>query len=75
MTRQHSALWRKQPFRAFVTNQYYANRDEYFACGQQQPHTLEQYYVQNKLLLKQQYRERMLRLASTSAERSTNVLI
>jgi hypothetical protein len=39
----------------FVTNRYYANRDEYFACGQQQPHTLEQYYLEHKHMLKQQY--------------------
>ena len=56
MSHQHSAVWRKRPFRAFVTNQYYANRDEYFAVGQQQPYTFEQYYVQHKHMLKQQFR-------------------
>ena len=57
MSHQHTFVWRKREFRAFVTNQYYANRDEYFAVGQQQPYTFKQYYVQHQSMLKQQYRE------------------
>ena len=38
-----------------MTNAYYANRDEYFAHGQQQPYTFEQYYLEHKHMLKQQY--------------------
>jgi hypothetical protein len=43
-------------FRAFVTNQYYANRDEYFSYGQQQPYTFEQYVSNNICDLKEQFR-------------------
>ena len=57
MSHQHTFVWRKREFRAFVTNAYYANRDEYFAHGQQQPYTFEQYCVQHMRMLKQQYRQ------------------
>ena len=33
----------RKPFRAFCSEQYYVNRDEYFAFGQHQPYTMEQY--------------------------------
>mgnify|MGYP001281219536 FL=1 len=56
MTHSHSKGWRRRPFRAFITNQYYANRDEYFAVGQQQPHTFEEYVSKNISLLKAKYR-------------------
>ena len=46
----------RKPFRAFITNQYYANRDEYESCGQTQPHTFEQYLKENISLLKEKYR-------------------
>ena len=34
-------------FRAFVTNKYYENRDEYHSIGQEQPYAFEQYYRNN----------------------------
>ena len=57
MSHSHTFTWRPRRFRAFVTNQYFANRDEYFAVGQTQPHTFEQYVQENLSQLKQQYRE------------------
>ena len=57
MSHSHTFTWRPRQFRAFVTNAYYANRDEYFAVGQQQPYTFEQYYVQHRSMLKQQYKQ------------------
>ena len=56
MTHSHNNSWRPRKFRTFVTNQYYANRDEYDSVGQQQPYTLEQYVRQNIDLLKEKYR-------------------
>ena len=47
----------RKPFRAFCSEQYYVNRDEYFAFGQHQPYTMEQYIVNNLSLLKELYRE------------------
>jgi hypothetical protein len=46
----------RKPFRAFVTNQYYENREEYLSCGQTQPYTLEEYVRKNISLLKEKYR-------------------
>ena len=46
----------RKPFRAFVTNQYYENREEYESCGQPQPHTFEEYVSKNILELKAKYR-------------------
>ena len=57
MSHAHTFTWRPRRFRAFVTNQYYANRDEYDSAGQTQPHTFEQYVQENLSQLKQQYRE------------------
>ena len=57
MSHQHTFTWRARQFRAFVTNAYYANRDEYFDHGQQQPYTFEQYYAQNLRMLKQQFKQ------------------
>lgn len=49
--------WPKaKPFRAFCSEQYYNNRDEYFAYGQDQPYTMEEYIRANMGLLKQLYR-------------------
>ena len=49
--------WPKaKPFRAFCSEQYYNNRDEYFAYGQDQPYTMEGYIRANMGLLKQLYR-------------------
>jgi len=56
MSHSHSFSWRPRKFRAFVTNEYYANRDEYDSVGQQQPHTFEQYVRQNIDVLKEKYR-------------------
>ena len=47
MSHHHSYRWKPSLFRAFVTNQYYANRDEYHSIGQKQPNTFEQYYRNN----------------------------
>jgi hypothetical protein len=58
MSHSHNNYMRPRKFRAFVTNQYYANRDEYDGAGQQQPYTFEQYVQQHLSLLKQQYRAR-----------------
>jgi hypothetical protein len=56
MTHSHSKAWRPRPFRAFITNQYYANRDEYQQSGQVQPHTFDEYVSKNISLLKAKYR-------------------
>lgn len=45
-----------KPFRSFVTQQYWENRDEYDSFGQQQPFTLEQYVRENISILKEKYR-------------------
>ena len=45
-----------KPFRAFVTSQYYANRDEYDSCGQTQPYTFDEYVRENISALKARYR-------------------
>ena len=45
-----------QKFRAFVTNQYYENRDEYDRVGQTQPHTFDEYVRDNISALKAKYR-------------------
>jgi hypothetical protein len=57
MSHSHNHSWRPRKFRAFVTNQYYANRDEYDFHGQVQPHSFEEYVQQNLTELKQQYRQ------------------
>ena len=46
----------RKPFRAFCTDQYYTNRDEYFAYGQTQPHTMQEYIEANIQDLKARYR-------------------
>ena len=67
MSHQHNTSWRPRLFRTFVTNQYYANRDEYDAVGQTQPHTFEQYVHENLSQLKQDFRVHSA--ASARAER------
>jgi hypothetical protein len=57
MSHHHTNRWRPRRFRAFVTNQYFANRDEYDSAGQTQPHTFEQYVQENLSQLKQQYKQ------------------
>ena len=61
MSHAHNTSWRPRKFRAFVTNQYWANRDEYDFHGQTQPHTFEQYVWANISLLKAKYRLTMLK--------------
>ena len=46
----------KKPFRAFCSNMYYENRDEYDSCGQQQPHSFAEYVWENISLIKEKYR-------------------
>ena len=45
-----------KPFRAFLWNQYFENRDEYDSVGEVQPHSFEQYLKENISLLKEKYR-------------------
>ena len=68
MSHTHTNVWRPRRFRTFVTNQYYANRDEYDAAGQQQPHTFEVYVQENLPLLKQQYRQHVIRSGPAAAK-------
>ena len=56
MSHSHTFNWRPRLFRAFVTNQYYANRDEYDTVGGTQPYTFEQYVRSHMQQLKHQYR-------------------
>ena len=60
MSHSHYYTWRPRRFRAFVTNMYYANRDEYDAIGQVQPHTFEEYVRNNLTLLKEMYRKKVV---------------
>jgi hypothetical protein len=46
----------KKPFRAFVTNRYYENRDEYEGFGQKQPYTFSEYVWGNISQLMADYR-------------------
>ena len=46
----------KKPFRAFCSNMYFENRDEYDSCGQRQPYTFREYVFENISLLKEKYR-------------------
>ena len=46
-------------FRAFVTQMYYENRDEYDLSGQTQPHTFDEYVRGNIATLKKMYKERL----------------
>jgi hypothetical protein len=57
MSHYHTNRWKPSLFRAFVTNQYYANRDEYHAVGEQHPYTFEQYYRNNINDLKKSFRK------------------
>ena len=57
MSHAHTNTWKPRRFRTFVTNQYYANRDEYDAVGQQQPHTFAAYVQENLSLLKHEFRK------------------
>ena len=48
-----------KPFRSYVTQRYYDNRDEYDSVGQRQPYTLREYYHLNKRDLLNDYRKRV----------------
>jgi len=67
MSHRHTNSWKPRRFRAFVTNQYYANRDEYFAAGQQQPYTFEQYIANNIKDLKKSFRLHKKEVDKTSS--------
>jgi hypothetical protein len=69
MSHSHSFSWRPRKFRAFVTNEYYANRDEYDSVGQSQPYKFEEYVRQNIDLLKEKYRRDKYRIVGDSDER------
>jgi hypothetical protein len=51
----HSNL-RPRLFRSFVTQSYWANRDEYDDAGQQQPYTFEQYASNNLQQLRKDFK-------------------
>ena len=57
MSHSHTNRWRPQLFRAFVTNQYFENRDEYESYGQKQPHTFEQYVRDNLDYLRKEFKK------------------
>jgi hypothetical protein len=57
MSHSHTFAWRPRLFRAFVTNQYYTNRDEYHAVGQHQPYTFDEYVQENLTQLKRDYKQ------------------
>ena len=52
-------------FRAFITAQYWENRDEYHSVGQPQPYTFEDYVSQNISALKEKYRLTLRKNGST----------
>ena len=56
LTPQHPFRHKPQLFRVFVTNRYWANRDEYDGVGQQQPYTFEQYVSNNLAQLRKDYK-------------------
>ena len=57
MSHAHTFTWRPRLFRAYVTNQYFENRDEYDSAGQTQPHTFKQYVQENLSQLKHEYKQ------------------
>ena len=63
MSHQHTFTWRPRLFRTFVTNQYYANRDEYDSVGQTQPYTFEEYVQQHMVQLRLDYKQQRRRTA------------
>ena len=68
MPHSHNTGWRPRKFRAFVTNKYFENRDEYHFHGQQQPYTFEEYVRNNLSLLKQLYRSDKYRIVGDTHE-------
>ena len=56
MSHSHTNYIRPRGFRTFVTNQYYANRDEYDGFQQVQPHSFEEYVTANLDHLRREYR-------------------
>ncbi len=57
MSHHHTNRWKPALFRAFVTNKYYANRDEYHDVGEEQPYTFAEYYRSNIADLKKSFRK------------------
>jgi hypothetical protein len=56
LNQQYKDQFRPRLFRVFVTDQYYANRDEYDSVGETQPYTFEQYVRSHMSMLKAQWR-------------------
>jgi hypothetical protein len=56
MSHSHTNYVRPRLFRVFVTNRYWANRDEYDGVGQRQPHTFEQYASNNMAQLRRDFK-------------------
>ncbi len=67
MSHRHINRWKPRLFRSFVTNQYYANRDEYHSIGQEHPYTFEQYYRNNINDLKKSFKIHKKEVDKTSS--------
>ncbi len=50
-------LKKPKQFRSFVTNQYWANKDEYHAMQQEHPYTFEEYVRNNLKDLKEGFKQ------------------
>jgi hypothetical protein len=72
MSHAHTNVWRPRRFRAFVTNQYFENRDEYDSVGQRQQHTFEAYVQENLSMLKAQFKQQrqLVKTQQSSAAKS-----
>jgi hypothetical protein len=57
MSHGHHNYIRPRLFRCFVTNRYYANRDEYDHAFQKQPHTFKEYVTANLPTLKEEFKK------------------
>jgi hypothetical protein len=57
MSHHHTNRWKPSLFRAYVTNKYYENRDEYHSIGQEHPYTFEQYVSNNINDLRKSFRK------------------
>ena len=56
MSQPNTNYVRPRLFRAFVTNRYWANRDEYDAYHQQQPYTFDEYASNNLQQLRKDFK-------------------
>ena len=61
MSHGHHNYIRPRLFRVFVTNAYYANRDEYDEVKAKQPHTFNEYVTANLSWLKEEFKKSKLR--------------